>query len=72
MVCYCFFDDEQDSDLAGDGYRTDGGSVSRFCAHLHRFRLAFAKSMSSGLLRRQNLLRDLKENRSRVAPDCEN
>jgi hypothetical protein len=57
-------DVKQARDFTGNGCRTDAGSISRFCAKLHRFRGVGAKSMPTRLLREHDLLCDFKEDRS--------
>jgi hypothetical protein len=57
-------DDKPDCDFNGNSGRAYDGAGSGFCANLHHFRRANSKSVSARLLREQDLLRNVEEDRS--------
>jgi hypothetical protein len=71
-LCYTQINVEQDHNLDGDGCRAfhGAGGCRREVVHPHQ--RANSKSLSTKLLRQQNLLRDIfKEHSSAVAAACE-
>jgi hypothetical protein len=67
-LCYTQINVEQDHNFDGDGYRAFYGSGGSCREIMHPLQRAKSKSLSTKLLRQQNLLRDIaKEHGSAVA-----